>query len=123
MIPPDREASNPADRRHYLIGTAALLFIAVVLARYQVFTIDRKYGPEQGGGNANGIRLDLNAADASELAVLSDVGPERARKIVEFRSEHGPFRSITELLRVDGIGPETLAKMLPYIAVSEDARR
>ena len=53
--------------------------------------------------------VDVNAAGEEELATLPGIGPALARRIIEYRAEHGPFRSVEELLEVKGIGEATLA--------------
>src|SRR5207249_2899933 len=57
--------------------------------------------------------LDLNTATAAELDALPGIGPVLAARIVEHRREHGPFRSVDELLSVPGIGPRLLARLRP----------
>jgi competence protein ComEA len=60
-------------------------------------------------------RLDLNRATAEELGALSGIGPVLARRIVEWRSTHGPFRSVEELEQVSGIGPKLRARLAPQL--------
>ena len=55
--------------------------------------------------------VDLNRADAAELDRLPGIGPVLARRIVEHRAQHGPFRSADELLAVRGIGPRLLERL------------
>jgi len=52
-----------------------------------------------------------------ELMELPGIGPVLARRIVAYREEHGPFASLEELLRVPGIGEETLAALRPLVKV------
>jgi competence protein ComEA len=59
----------------------------------------------------------LNSADANELARLPSVGPKRALAILELRRRLGHFRRPSDLLRVKGIGPKTLARMLPQLVI------
>ena len=40
-----------------------------------------------------------------------------ATAIIAWRTEHGGFTSVTELLEVDGIGDATLAQVTPYVTV------
>lgn len=49
--------------------------------------------------------IDLESASAAEIERLPRVGPALARRIVEDRAAHGPFRSLKGLQRVRGIGP------------------
>ena len=54
-------------------------------------------------------RLDLNRASVAELMALPGVGRVRAESIVLHRVRRGPFRTLSELATVDGIGPKTAA--------------
>lgn len=67
---------------------------------------------------APGERLDPNRAPAVELDRLPGVGPATARAIVAGRRA-GAFRWREDLLRVRGIGPATLAKVAPHLALPE----
>ncbi len=64
-------------------------------------------------------QVDINRADAETLAAtLNGVGEARARAIVAYRTQHGPFRSADELTRVKGIGERMLEKNRALIRVS-----
>ena len=47
----------------------------------------------------------LATATLEQLDALPGVGPVTAQKIVDYRTEHGPFRSVDDLDQVPGIGP------------------
>lgn len=52
-----------------------------------------------------GEPVNINTADETALAAsLKGVGEARAKAIVAYRQEHGPFKSIEELSEVKGIG-------------------
>jgi competence protein ComEA len=70
-----------------------------------------------GGSTATGP-IDLNAATAAQLDVLPGVGPTTAKAIVAYRSAHGGFRSVTDLLAVPGIGPAKLDAIRPLVTVT-----
>jgi competence protein ComEA len=61
--------------------------------------------------------VDVNTAGQAELEALPGVGPVTAQSILQFRSEHGPFTAVEELLEVSGIGDATLAKIAPYVTL------
>jgi competence protein ComEA len=61
--------------------------------------------------------VNLNTADQVALESLPDVGPVTAQSILAWRSEHGAFTSVDQLLDVDGIGEATLAKLAPYVTL------
>lgn len=64
--------------------------------------------------------LDLNTATAEQLQTLPSVGPIRARGIVDYRQQHGPFRSVEELAAVEGIGPGVLEQVRELVTVQEE---
>ncbi len=59
--------------------------------------------------------VDINEAEAAELAQIPGVGEKLAERIVAHRAAQGPFRSHDELRQVPGIGPKTLQSMRPYL--------
>jgi len=61
-----------------------------------------------GGGVAADGRVNLNAADVAQLEQLPRIGPAMAERIIAWRDEHGPFRTVEDLLEVSGIGEATL---------------
>lgn len=61
--------------------------------------------------------IDLNKATVNELTSLPGVGKATAQKIIEYRSSVSKFDSVTELMKVKGIGPKKFQKMKPYIKV------
>ncbi len=64
-----------------------------------------------------GPLVNLNTATESELESLPEVGPVTAQSIAAWRTEHGGFSSVDELLEVDGIGDATLAKIAPHVTI------
>jgi competence protein ComEA len=62
-------------------------------------------------GAATQPPVSLNSATAAQLDTLDGVGPATAQKILDWRREHGGFRSIDDLGEVPGIGPKRLAAL------------
>ncbi len=60
----------------------------------------------ESGGEAEDGLININTADQKTLETLPNIGPERARKIIEYREKNGFFSSIEELLNVPNIGPK-----------------
>ncbi|MFC5077055.1 ComE operon protein 1 [Vibrio thalassae] len=57
------------------------------------------------------ITVNINEAGAEELAeLLKGVGEEKAKDIVEYRTQHGHFNSADDLTQVKGIGAATVEK-------------
>lgn len=63
-------------------------------------------------------KVNVNTADASQLALLPRVGPSLAKKILDFRKQNGPFKSTDDLMLVRGMGEKTYQLVKPYVAVS-----
>lgn len=63
--------------------------------------------------------VDINAADVGELERLPGIGPSKAAAIVQYRTDHGPFKSVDELDNVSGIGPSTLASLREHVTVGK----
>jgi competence protein ComEA len=55
--------------------------------------------------------VNLNTASQQELESLKGVGPSKARAIIEYRKQHGPFKSVQELNDVPGFGEKTVRKL------------
>ena len=68
-------------------------------------------------GAPGGPLVNLNTASQGELEALPEVGPVTAQAILAWRTEHGGFTSVDELLEVDGIGDATLGQLAPYVTV------
>ncbi len=62
--------------------------------------------------------IDVNTAQALELADLPGIGPVLAERIVAYRAENGPFAVPEDLLDVSGIGPKKLEGIGAYITLS-----
>ena len=62
--------------------------------------------------------IDLNRASAAELTRLPGIGPVLAARIVAARDSDGPFTSVDELRRVNGVGPSKLAAFRDRLMVS-----
>jgi competence protein ComEA len=62
-------------------------------------------------------RVILNSADAAQLQRLPGVGAKRAAAIVQLRERLGRFRRPSDLLRLKGIGPRSLERMLPHLVL------
>ncbi|MET3811412.1 helix-hairpin-helix domain-containing protein [Arthrobacter sp. UYEF3] len=74
-------------------------------------------GTGPGSTGAPAAKINLNTAGVEELATLPRVGPVLAQRIVDWRKQHGSFRSVEELDAVEGVGPKLLAALLPLVRI------
>ncbi|HEY0720581.1 MAG TPA: helix-hairpin-helix domain-containing protein [Gammaproteobacteria bacterium] len=73
-----------------LLGTIALLFVFLA-------------------GPTWAAPVNINTADAAALSAgITGVGEKKAEAIIKYRKEHGPFKSVDELVNVPGIGEKTV---------------
>ncbi|MCH2212123.1 MAG: helix-hairpin-helix domain-containing protein [Fuerstiella sp.] len=63
------------------------------------------------------FRVDINSATWVEWIQLRGIGETMAHRIVADREFNGPFTSIEDLRRVDGIGPSTLDRIRPWLTI------
>lgn len=66
--------------------------------------------------------VDVNQADVPDLSAIEGISEERARLIVEFRNEHGPFKRLEDLTDVPGIGASTYQKIRGRLSISEESQ-
>ena len=55
--------------------------------------------------------VNINTASPSELEALPGIGPAKAKAIVDYRQQHGAFKSVEELKNVKGIGEGIFSKL------------
>ncbi len=61
--------------------------------------------------------VNVNTASAEELTQLPGIGKSKADAIVAYRQAH-PFKAVTELTEVKGIGPKLLEKIQSHVTVN-----
>lgn len=59
--------------------------------------------------------VDINTAGLDEFSALPGIGETLARRILDYRTQNGPFSRPEELLNVNGIGSGKLESILDYI--------
>lgn len=67
--------------------------------------------PAQGAQVGEQLKVNINQADAEELArILNGVGIKKAEAIVRYREQNGPFTQVEQLQEVPGIGPSLVTR-------------
>lgn len=64
-------------------------------------------------------KADLNRAEAWMLQALPGIGEGKARLIVDYRARNGPFRSIDDLLKIEGFGKSTVDRIRAFVTIGE----
>lgn len=65
-------------------------------------------------------RIDLNKATLEELISLPGIGQELARRIIDYRTSAGGFKTPEELKKVKGIGQHKFEALKDRINVDEN---
>lgn len=63
-------------------------------------------------------RLDINRATVEQFEKLPGIGLTLAKRIIEQRMAHGPFRSVEDLRSVKGIGEKRMERLRPLLVAS-----
>jgi competence protein ComEA len=61
--------------------------------------------------------VNINRATKDELRALPGIGENYAARILLYRKEHGPFKTVDELVNVRGIGPKKMLMLRKYLTV------
>ena len=89
----------------------SILFLGIMIATMCVsaFAADAQTAP-------SGV-VNINTADAMQIAYLPRVGKTAAQRVIDYRTQHGAFAKATDLMQVKGFGEKTYERVKPYIAV------
>lgn len=63
--------------------------------------------------------VNINTANQELLQGLTGIGPAKAAAIIEYREANGPFKSVEDLSKVQGIGARTVESLKESITVGD----
>jgi competence protein ComEA len=69
------------------------------------------------GGVGGAEPVHLNSAGAEDLEQLPGIGPALAQRVIDYRTEHGLFRSVEELRQVSGFGGTRFQSIAPLLTL------
>jgi comEA protein len=87
----------------------SMLVLLVAVSLTGLFPVS-SLAVETRAANTQMEMVHLNQATVEDLQGLPGVGPALSERIVQYRTEHGPFSSVDQLAEVKGVGQAKLAK-------------
>jgi len=67
--------------------------------------------------------VDINSASAPDLEKVPGIGPSLSKRIIEFREKNGPFSTVEDLLKIQGIGEKSLAHFRDYLTAVKPQKK
>lgn len=68
-------------------------------------------------GSSEISKLNINSCTMDELTTLPGIGKSKAESIIQYREEHGYFKSVEEIKNIQGIKDGVYNKIIDYIVV------
>jgi len=112
---------RPQDRR---VMTVLMSVLLLWLTVEWIMAATRRPDPlllQRGPEFQAHFRVDVNDSIWVDWMQLEGIGPALAQRIIADREINGQFTSIEDVSRVPGIGPTSLARMRPWLTISDDA--
>lgn len=63
--------------------------------------------------------IPINSAEKEILMTVKGIGPSLAESIISYRQRFGPFGSIEDLTKVNGVGSKRAASLAPFLLFDE----
>lgn len=98
-------------KKVFLMGLCSLFICNFTLAHEKISQHHKHHHVTVHSKSKNTRVVDINHADADELATLKGIGLKKANKIIAYRAAHGNFKSVDDLTKVNGMGVKTLARL------------
>jgi comEA protein len=90
-----------------------LLFVSTsILAYPDVWLKIQPMQPRHNEVLKEPLSVNLNTADQASLQKMSGIGPKKAQAIIEFRTQNGPFKKVTDLEKIKGFSKKIVAKLV-----------
>jgi comEA protein len=99
----------------YFVGTES-----ITIAKDNQGREETQPPPQEDGHVQTKGLIDLNTASVNDLVNLPGIGPVKAKAIIDYREQKGPFKTAAEVTTVSGIGPATYENIKNLITVGSE---
>ena len=89
----------------------SVLFLVAILVCGGLVPVQAAVAASGGVAVTAPMSVNVNTAVAGQLVALPGIGKATAERIIAYRTEHGPFQSVDDLVKVKGIGKKPMKKM------------
>jgi len=102
----------------YVIASILILLLGAALAPPGLSAAEITAAFPSGDAVENRPTYDLNSVSREDLLAIRGIGPALAERILNYRTRHGAFSSIDELLGVKGIGEKSLTRLREHFTLT-----
>jgi competence protein ComEA len=95
------------------LASKSILVLLVLVFTWNLLPVSAQTADNQGAK----LLVNINTAGQAELERLPGIGPSLAKKIMEFRSKNGNFKTPADLVAVQGIGEKKFEQIKNMITV------
>lgn len=64
--------------------------------------------------------ININNASYYELISLPNIGDKTANKIIDYRNKNNGFKSVEEIMNIDGVGQKTYDEIKKYLTIQAE---
>ncbi|MCI4445044.1 MAG: helix-hairpin-helix domain-containing protein [Candidatus Aminicenantes bacterium] len=101
--------------KRFFSQSLALALVIFIFLAYSGISLAQN----QTQNKATATKININTATAAELQSLPRIGPKVAQRIIDYRTQNGPFKKTEDLMKVRGIGEKIFNQIKDLITVGE----
>ena len=101
---------TPQERKFIII-----MMIVFIMGAFVQLLFKRDIAPVRWAKSVQNFKIDINTARADQLQMLPGIGATLAQRILDYRQENGPFKTLEDLQEVDGVTAKRFGRIKELI--------